>query len=1078
MEFFSLNNESHKFIDQYLTDMWQKVLNNKPQFAFFNSTNNNNFLNYIDDYLEQIDESYLIFRDQIKQNQYKQPYYPFLKFVKKFIDKNNIDVEQYLAKTEVYSLHKSIFECFLRGQQTKRQEEILLEELDYEKRRIYQGIFSLLRQLTDDQPLVLVLEDLHNAKQSTLELIKHLIKNDYTGQIMFIFSFQRQIQSNNDGFEERKWTDFISIVEDYYTIIDYDEQEINNDTATTSYSSQSKLKVKELIELARDSFHLLALSEAKEYLIEAYNRQQEQEIELSPESHIGLLNLLGDVHNYLNENKEALNYYSLLDKYVMKNNIKADLATAYRKKGVIYFKKNNLESAYRLAKQSLKLALDGTDKQKIFDAYFLIYRIQEGLKEYSTEQWEQLYKKIISLGKELNLDNTLARCYISFYDRRINYDIKYYKQGLSIAKDYNNEYRIAVAYHYRAILYKRENNYDKTLEYYTKSEQLKKKINNRSTLPLIYNGLGHYYFLVEDYEQAYEYYNQSLHYLREIKDYHEIAVTCFNIASVLFSSFEHEQALFYFNKVVDILQDFQMNELMYHTKTEIYSLLGINYIKTGKVNKANEYIIKIQSEGEEIEGVSFENLFLELFMALLFKEDDDYQAMKLHFDTALTLLDKIEDTTTPLYPRFYYEYGLGCKQFGRIDEAEKWFKKGLEIAKESNYDFYQNKILKELDTAVDIDGFDFAASNFEFSWIKEAAELEKALNQVEKRIAERDFLNKLQNILVENSDKEVLIKKVMDLIDKNFVVQESYFYLKEKGSWQNHFKKSNQDFPEFEIVEVISDLLQQGQERLIVAGQDVEQLEELMHHFNSVIFIPFKNNKQEMIGFMLCGTANNQFLLTNDDFNVLSIAAKQIVMALERIKRDKLNLYNQMQVKFQKEMIHAMINMLEIHDEYTKGHSENVAQLAVQVAYELGLDLSDINDAYWAGKIHDIGKTLVPTKILNKKGKLTDKEYQKIKNHPTWGYQALQDLEQLDKIANYIYYHHERCDGKGYPNGVGQEEIPLISRVLTVVDAWDAMRSKRSYRDPLPQEEAIKELKENKGTQFSPQVVDAFLNII
>ncbi|MGM0502506.1 MAG: HD-GYP domain-containing protein [Bacillota bacterium] len=229
---------------------------------------------------------------------------------------------------------------------------------------------------------------------------------------------------------------------------------------------------------------------------------------------------------------------------------------------------------------------------------------------------------------------------------------------------------------------------------------------------------------------------------------------------------------------------------------------------------------------------------------------------------------------------------------------------------------------------------------------------------------------------------------------------------------------------------------------------------------------------------MLCGTLDHQFLLTNDDLNVLEIAAKQIVMALERIKRDKLNLYNQMQVKFQKEMIHAMINMLEIHDEYTKGHSENVAQLAVQVAYELGLDFSDINDAYWAGKIHDIGKTLVPTKILNKEDKLTDKEYQKIKNHPTWGYQALQNLDQLDKIANYIYYHHERCDGHGYPNGVKEEEIPLISKILTVVDAWDAMRSQRSYREPLSQQAAINELQDNKGTQFAPEVVDAFLNIV
>ncbi|MGM0502503.1 MAG: hypothetical protein ACQERJ_08210 [Bacillota bacterium] len=242
-----------------------------------------------------------------------------------------------------------------------------------------------MNQLSDDKPLILVLENLHNAKQSTLELIKHLMQNNYHGKIIFVFSLQRQIQFTANNFRQRKWDDFISTVEDCYTIIDFEDSKLPKNTANNSLSSQTSLEVKELIELGLDSFQLLALDEAKSYLLEAYNFHQDNDVQLDPASYVKLLILLGDVHNYLAENKEALNYYSLLNNYVMKKDLKADLATAYRKKGVIYLKKNNLESAHKLAKQSLKLALDVEDKQKIFAAYFLIYRIQEDLKEYSTE---------------------------------------------------------------------------------------------------------------------------------------------------------------------------------------------------------------------------------------------------------------------------------------------------------------------------------------------------------------------------------------------------------------------------------------------------------------------------------------------------------------------------------------------------------------------------------------------------------------------------------------------------------------------------------------------------------------------
>ena len=188
--------------------------------------------------------------------------------------------------------------------------------------------------------------------------------------------------------------------------------------------------------------------------------------------------------------------------------------------------------------------------------------------------------------------------------------------------------------------------------------------------------------------------------------------------------------------------------------------------------------------------------------------------------------------------------------------------------------------------------------------------------------------------------------------------------------------------------------------------------------------------------------------------------------------------YSDMRSEFQTQIVNSLINLLEVHDQYTKGHSENVARLGTKVAFELGLSIEEINDVYWAGLLHDIGKTVIPEEILNKPGQLNEEEYKKIKKHPVWGYKALKESDQLKEIAEYIHYHHERPDGQGYPEGLTGEDIPLVAKILSVVDAWDAMRSTRSYRAPLSKEKALKEILSNRGEQFSAEIVDAFVKII
>lgn len=179
-----------------------------------------------------------------------------------------------------------------------------------------------------------------------------------------------------------------------------------------------------------------------------------------------------------------------------------------------------------------------------------------------------------------------------------------------------------------------------------------------------------------------------------------------------------------------------------------------------------------------------------------------------------------------------------------------------------------------------------------------------------------------------------------------------------------------------------------------------------------------------------------------------------------------------------KDIIHVLTKILELYDPYTKGHSENVASMAVEIGKELNLPASKLTDLYWTGIVHDIGKIQIDRTILNKKGSLTNEEYEKIKQHPYFGYSMIKDSPSLNDIAYNVLYHHERWDGKGYPTGISADQIPLESQIIAVADSWDAMLSKRVYRDNMGTTLAFNEIVMGREKQFSPEVVDAFTEII
>jgi hypothetical protein len=171
----------------------------------------------------------------------------------------------------------------------------------------------------------------------------------------------------------------------------------------------------------------------------------------------------------------------------------------------------------------------------------------------------------------------------------------------------------------------------------------------------------------------------------------------------------------------------------------------------------------------------------------------------------------------------------------------------------------------------------------------------------------------------------------------------------------------------------------------------------------------------------------------------------------------------------------ALCQAVETKDFYTRGHSDRVSRGSVMIAREIGMRGDRVEAIGYAGMLHDVGKLGVPTKVLQKTGKLTEEEYAAIQLHPMRGLDIVREIGFLDEALAGIMHHHERIDGRGYPMGLVGDEIPEFARVLAVADAFDSMTSTRSYRGARPVDQAIEELRKWSGTQFDPAFVDAFV---
>lgn len=258
------------------------------------------------------------------------------------------------------------------------------------------------------------------------------------------------------------------------------------------------------------------------------------------------------------------------------------------------------------------------------------------------------------------------------------------------------------------------------------------------------------------------------------------------------------------------------------------------------------------------------------------------------------------------------------------------------------------------------------------------------------------------------------------------------------------------------------------------------QLEDETSMYKAQLIVPGFFRKELMVVFFIGNKTDGTFF-NKEDLEFLTILSSDVVMAIQNAKlfddiKKQLDINKQLLLN----TVETLATAIDIKNSYTHGHTERVMKYSVTllkyIPQEKFKDYEDFeNMVKISALLHDIGKIGIPESILNKSGKLLPEEIKFVEKHPTLGAEILEPIKEFKDISLGVKYHHERYDGKGYPCGLSGENIPLIATIISVADAYDAMTSDRPYRKGLDRNDAIKEIVANKNKQFSPLVVDAFI---
>ncbi len=361
------------------------------------------------------------------------------------------------------------------------------------------------------------------------------------------------------------------------------------------------------------------------------------------------------------------------------------------------------------------------------------------------------------------------------------------------------------------------------------------------------------------------------------------------------------------------------------------------------------------------------------------------------------------------------------------------------------------------------------------------ARLQELNDQLLKRVEEVNTLNRVMEDFSATDSSYGIFNKVVDLGVEELKADRVFFHIFSEQdnslvlvadsasgfSSDNALHGFGKDIPEKTKAYVKACLMTDENPCLVSESKQISSLDEPV---NSFMVVPLKI-RDKIFGVASAFIFQEDRFFSEKDIYYMNFITQKAASAIENIALYE-NIYDNLF-----STLFAFVTALEVRDLYTRKHSTRVARYAHMIAEEMGCSEEELDVINFAGSLHDIGKIGIRDDILLKPGRLTDEEYEKIKEHPVIGADIISKLGLWDREMEIIRHHHERFDGKGYPDGLKGEDIPKLARIMSVADCYDAMASDRAYRKKMEKSLVLKIIRKNSGTQFDPQVVEAFLQV-
>lgn len=354
----------------------------------------------------------------------------------------------------------------------------------------------------------------------------------------------------------------------------------------------------------------------------------------------------------------------------------------------------------------------------------------------------------------------------------------------------------------------------------------------------------------------------------------------------------------------------------------------------------------------------------------------------------------------------------------------------------------------------------WVSSNMNFLIMRAINDELRLKSAILRKNREIEYANRISATLISNKSLDQLLESIVERVHNFFKIKDSAVFTFDSNKWEITISSNDQEFLiNQEMVEILN-------------GVDFDEVRHVNFSDNSdnsgsnLLATLYKSEKQKIVLVLKVESR-----MSSNDMTIIKMFSSQASIVVQRAI-----LFEQMKQRFLKTLA-VLVDIIEVKDKYTEGHSRRVQLFAVELAKKLNLSDEEIESVEIAGIMHDLGKIAIPQCIINKKGKLTHEEFEIMKLHPTKGFEILDKINLDPRIKEAVAYHHTGYDLKGYPK-TDLEEQPYFASLIAVADAFDAMTTNRSYSNAKTVKEAINELIRWKGKQFRPDMVDAMVEIL